>query len=285
MELLASLLGFFIGLSLGAVGAGGSILAVPLLVFVVGLEAKEATTASLAIVGSVSLGGMLAHWRAGRVRLLKGVTFGAAGIAGSLGGSILNREADPDTLLFLFAGLMILAAWAMLRRRDLAPSATFSDLSPVKPAIGLRAAGPLPGIQAVAGGAGTTVKMVRRNLAVAQVILAGTTVGSITGFFGVGGGFVIVPALNLVLRMPIRQAVGTSLLVISVNSAVALIARLGAGDIPWGVIAPFTVAGLVGVAAGAFIADKTSTKALTRWFAGVILVVAAYTAIRTLAGL
>ena len=286
MELLASPLGFLIGISLGAVGAGGSILAVPILVFVLGLEAKEATTASLVIVGSVSLGGMLAHWKAGRVRWTRGITFGLTGVVGAVGGSFLNRAADQDTLLLLFAGLMVVAAWMMLRRRARVPSG--SSLA----AGGERSTGasgrlkPSPAGATGTGGGGPAMgRAGPESVAPAKVALAGSVVGSVTGFFGVGGGFVVVPALTLVLGMPMHQAIGTSLLVIVINSAVALGARMGMADTPWGVIGPFAIAGLVGVAVGTMLAGRLPAQVLGRLFAGVILVIAAYTAGSTLAGM
>jgi uncharacterized membrane protein YfcA len=114
VRLLLSLpLGLLIGLALGGLGGGGSILAVPALVYVVGLGAKEAVTTSLVVVGVVALGGMLGHWRAGRVRVAAGLWFGVAGVAGSLIGTRLNRTVDPNALLMAFAGVMMLVAWRM----------------------------------------------------------------------------------------------------------------------------------------------------------------------------
>ncbi|HRE00149.1 MAG TPA: sulfite exporter TauE/SafE family protein, partial [Ilumatobacteraceae bacterium] len=112
--LFASPLGFLIGLSLGALGGGGSILAVPALVYGAGQGPKAATTTSLLLVGIASLVGMVTHWRNGRVRLGTGIVFGLVGIGGSLAGSALNKQLNPDLLLLGFAGLTCIAAWRML---------------------------------------------------------------------------------------------------------------------------------------------------------------------------
>jgi uncharacterized membrane protein YfcA len=114
-------LGFLIGLSLGTLGGGGSILAVPALVFGAGEDARAATTTSLLVVGATALVGMEGHLRAGRVRLASGLGFGLAGIGGSLGGSVLNRAAPSQVLLLAFAGLMVAAAWRMRARHDETP--------------------------------------------------------------------------------------------------------------------------------------------------------------------
>ena len=112
--LLASPLGFLIGVSLGALGGGGSILAVPVLVFVAGQTPSAATTTSLVVVGVASLIGAYGHWRSGRVRVAQGLVFGLVGIGGSLAGSALNRRLDGDVLLLAFAGLVLVAAWRIV---------------------------------------------------------------------------------------------------------------------------------------------------------------------------
>src|SRR5438105_3227583 len=111
--LLASPLGFLIGLSLGALGGGGSILAVPALVYAAGQSPRSATATSLLLVGSASLVGMLAHQRAGRVRVGTGLTFGFVGLGGSIAGAAINRRMDPNILLLAFSVLILIAAWRM----------------------------------------------------------------------------------------------------------------------------------------------------------------------------
>jgi len=115
---------------------------------------------------------------------------------------------------------------------------------------------------------------------VAKVLGAGTVVGFITGFFGVGGGFVVVPALVLALGFDMAEAVGTSLMVIAINSAVALTTRINTTGIDWAVALPFTIAGLLGVSVGKSIADRLPTVTLVRWFVGLLVILAAYVAIR-----
>src|SRR5690349_629041 len=112
--LLASPLGLLIGFSLGAFGAGGSVLAVPALVYAAGETARGATTTSLLVVGAAALVGMLAHYRAGRVRVGVGASFGLAGVGGSVAGSTLNRHLDPNFLLLAFSVIVVIAAWRML---------------------------------------------------------------------------------------------------------------------------------------------------------------------------
>lgn len=267
--LLASPLGFLIGVSLGALGGGGSILAVPVLVFVAGQSASAATTTSLVVVGVASLIGAHGHWRAGRVRVAQGLTFGLVGVAGSLAGSALNRRLDGDVLLLAFAGLILVAAWRIVVG---CPSCTKSGEDE---AIGDddQSAGPPTTAQPL-----TPARLVK-------IAGAGTGVGFLTGLFGVGGGFVIVPALALVLEFPMAVAVGTSLLVIAVNTAVALAARAGAGSIDWGTTLVFTAAAVAGVGAGKRIADRLDPKSMQRSFAALLVAVALYTGGRALVAL
>ncbi len=264
--LLVSPLGFLIGVSLGALGGGGSILAVPVLVYAAGESPSAATTTSLVVVGATAIGGMFAHLRAGRVRVLPGIVFGIAGVGGSLIGTKLNDSVDPNVLLLLFAGLMLIAAWRMWVNQT-KPGAGDEDFEVYPEAA---SPGPAP----------VMTRMHVTPAVVAKVIGFGTVVGFITGFFGVGGGFVVVPALVLALGFEMGEAVGTSLLVIAINSAVALATRLDTTGIDWGVAIPFTIVGLLGVTVGKNLADRLPTVTLVRWFVGLLVVLAAYVAIR-----
>jgi uncharacterized membrane protein YfcA len=261
--LLASPLGFLIGVSLGALGGGGSILAVPVLVYAAGQDPKAATTTSLLLVGAAALVGMGSHWRAGRVRVGTGIAFGVVGIAGSLAGSAVNRHIDPDLLLLGFAGLVLVAAWRMLTG---CPTCT--------------RVGEDRELAASGGGLGTLRRTRLDARSVAVVVAAGTAVGFLTGLFGVGGGFVIVPALALALELPMPQAIGTSLLVIAINSTVALSARVATTTIDWGVTAPFTIAAVAGVLTGSQVAGRLDPERSLRWFAGLLAAIAVYTAVR-----
>lgn len=275
--LLASPLGFFIGLSLGALGGGGSILAVPVLVYVAGETPQAATTTSLIVVGLAALVGMADHHRAGRVRAKDGLMFGLAGIGGSFAGSALNRQLDPDVLLLAFSALIVVAAWRMLTG---CPSCTRVGAE----AVDSEAAATQ---EADGGGAGTTVDVhLHADLVtIVKVVGAGTVVGFFTGLFGVGGGFVIVPALTLLLGFTMPEAVGTSLLIIAINCATALTARLGHGGVDWAVTIPFAVSALAGVLTGTRLADRLPAKTMLRWFAALLVAVAVYTATKSLVAL
>ena len=255
--ILTSPLGFLIGLSLGALGGGGSILAVPALVYGAGQTPKQATTTSLILVGVTSLIGIVPHWKAGRVRVVPGIIFGLAGVGGSLLGSNWNKAVDPDVLLLAFSMLMVVAAAAMWRRTRV-PSAPVG-------------AGVVSGPADDAPDALTLTKVRVEPGVVVKVAVAGTIVGLLTGFFGVGGGFVIVPGLVLALGFTMPEAVGTSLLVIAINSAVALSMRVQGGSIDWSVIVPFMTTSLLGLRVGTRLAgtkDPTGAPTLVRLPAG-----------------
>ena len=261
---LASPLGLLIGVSLGALGGGGSILAVPALVYAAGQAPTQATTTSLVLVAITALIGIIPHWRAHRVRFGAGILFGVVGIAGSLLGSRWNQAANPDLLLLAFAGLMFVAATAMWRR-------TRRPSSPAPARSLSAAAAPVPAALARSFDVATVLR----------VAAAGTVVGLLTGFFGVGGGFVIVPALVLALGFTMPEAIGTSLLVITINSVVALSTRLDSGSIEWGTVIPFTLASLLGVVIGTRLARTKDSTSLQRWFVVLLVAVATYTAVQS----
>jgi uncharacterized membrane protein YfcA len=269
---LASPLGFLIGLSLGALGGGGSILAVPALVYAAGQSPHAATATSLVLVGAAALVGMGSHWRAGRVRVGIGIAFGLAGIGGSLLGSALNRRLDANVLLLGFSGLVLLAAWRML-----VGCPTCTKVGEQRALVA-----PAPdGRSSLA-----TVVRTRVDAAlVVRLVLAGTAVGFLTGLFGVGGGFVIVPALALIMRLPMPEAIGTSLLVIAINSAVALSSRIATTSIDWATTIPFAIAAIAGVLGGGRIAGRLHPEKSLRWFAALLVAVAVYTAVRSATGL
>lgn len=234
--------GLAVGMTMGALGAGGSILAIPVLVHLGGLDVHAATTASLAVVGVGALSGLLPHWHAGRVHLGIGLTFGAVGSGGAVLGTALNRRLSDDVLLVAFAVFALTVAVLLVRR------------------VGLPAAG----LGAADGGHGGWWR----------IAALGTAVGFATGLFGVGGGFVVVPALVLIAGFRMREAIGTSLLVITVNAAVALTARLPSLGIDWSVAGPFAGAGVVGVFLGSLVARHAAPVRLGFALAGLLLVVA-----------
>jgi len=248
-------LGLVIGTVLGALGGGGAILTVPALVYLLGQPAGEATTSSLMIVGLTSAVGVSSHARSGNVRWRIGLAFGAAGTLAALLGTVLNRHVAQDVLLLVFAAFMLLAATGMLLH--VRPDSGTGDDS----------------------GEAASARLRIRPL---RVVVAGSGVGFLTGFLGVGGGFIIVPALVLAIGLPMSAAIGTSLLIIVVNSAVALLARAGTAQFDWAVVVPFTLAAMVGTLAGKRIADRLPAAVATRAFAVLILAVAGYTAVSTL---
>ncbi|MEZ5411758.1 MAG: sulfite exporter TauE/SafE family protein [Acidimicrobiales bacterium] len=282
-SLFASPLGFLIGLSLGALGGGGSILAVPALVYAAGQTPKHATTTSLVLVSVTSVIGILPHWKAGRVRFASGTIFGLAGVGGSLLGSHWNKAVNPDALLLAFAGVMLVAAAAMWRRTraTVRPTAAGAGTGVTLNSLGAAASAvdPLDVLPDDGPAAGPRRRI--DAVTVAKVLVAGTIVGLLTGFFGVGGGFVIVPALVLALDFDMPEAIGTSLLVITVNSAVALATRLQSGSIEWGTVVPFTIASLIGVVVGTRLAATRNPRSLQQWFVGLLVLVAIYTAVRS----
>lgn len=240
--ILALPFGIAIGLSMGALGAGGSLLAIPVLVYVGGLDVHAATTASLLVVGTGALVGAIPHSRAGVVRLHTGVVFAVIGSAGAVAGSWLNQRASEAALAIGFSLLAVTMA-ALLARRT-AVGRIGADGRTDEPQPWLR------------------------------VIFLASGVGLLTGLFGVGGGFMIVPALVLALGLSMREAVGTSLVVIAINAAVAMAARYPSLDIDWAVVGPFAGAGIVGVVLGSVIARRSAPARLGYALAGLLVVVA-----------
>ncbi|MFV0308829.1 MAG: sulfite exporter TauE/SafE family protein, partial [Desertimonas sp.] len=259
-----------------------SILAVPVLVYVAGQDPKAATATSLVLVTLTALVGIVPHARAGRVRFDKGILFSATGIAGTVVGTRLNHRVDPHVLLLAFAGLMVVVAVAMIRsarRAAIAPRAVGAAVA-TAPHVAAPLAEPI-----VVAPSSPSPSQRRAPALIARLVATGTVVGMLTGFFGVGGGFVIVPALVLALGFTMTEAVGTSMLVIVLNSMVALVARLSEGGVEWDVIAPFAIASISGVMVGSRLADRRDPRTLQGWFAGLLLAVAVYTAVRSLISL
>jgi len=260
--LLASPLGLLIGLALGALGSGGSILAVPALVHAAGETPRAATATSLLLVGTAATAGLWTHARAGRVRFAIGTAFGLVGIGGSFAGTAVNRRIDPELLLLAFSGLILVAAWRMVTA---CPSCT--------------RAGEARELAAAAASAPRPWTAGR----VLLVVGIGTTVGFLTGLFGVGGGFVVVPALTLVLGLAMPEAIGTSLLVVAINSTTALAARLGDAQIDWALAAAFTGMAVAGAQLGGRLAGRLDPERTLRIFAAGLVVLAVYSASRALA--
>lgn len=259
MVVLAAALGVLTGVVIGGLGGGGGVLAVPALVYVLGQTAQDATTGSVIIVGATSVAGVLTRLRGDTVNWRLGVAFGVAGLPAAYLGTRANHAVSQPVLLLAFAGLTILAATAMLLDRRPAPAA------PAEP--------------------GTVATRTRLTTHAAKTVVCGGTVGFLTGFLGVGGGFLIVPVLVLVMRLPMRVAIGTSLLVIAVNSTAALATRLTALHLDWTVIAPYAVAAVAGSVAGKRVAARFDTAKLTTAFAIMLALVGTSVGLQSLLAL
>ena len=263
--------GALIGLSLGALGGGGSVLAVPVLVYGLGQSAAQATTGSLVVVGITSLAGAIAAYRSGNVLLTRGIVFGVVAIGGAAAGAKASGLVSEPVLLAAFAALLLVVAGVMaarqLRSRRRQPAAQMESQAG-DPIISLSPSFACHCPRAL------------------RVLATATVVGLLTGFLGVGGGFLVVPALVLALGLPMTYAAGTSLVVITITSASALAVRAGTGTHPaWGLVALLTAAAVLGGWAGARLTTRTDTSKLQAAFTVLLLLVAGYTAWRALPAL
>lgn len=251
--LILSLIGaLVIGMTLGLMGSGGSILTLPLLVYMLGREGDIAIAESLAIVGGIAAVGVIPHARKGLVEWRTAIIFGLPGMLGAFFGAILGGWMDNTLQLILFALVMLTAATFMFRKSKAKPVASPDDASPeaAQPDSDPEHARPAPVL----------------------IALQGLVVGIMTGIVGVGGGFLIVPALVLLGKLPIHRAVATSLLVIAANSAVAFV-RYTTGlaveglYVDWSIIGMFVGVGACGTFVGKAVGGRISQRALRRVFA------------------
>ena len=252
LVLLGAALSLVAGISLGLLGGGGSILTVPILVYVLGVDPRGAIATSLVVVGVTSAAGMLSHARAGRVEWRTGLLFGSAGMLGAAVGGRLGKFVPPALLLVAFAGMVLATAIAMLRRRPV-------------PALSSEAPAP-------------------RRLS--AVLRNGFGVGLLTGLVGAGGGFMVVPALALFGGLAMPQAVATSLLVIALNSASGLLsATLAGAPVDWALAGGMSVAAILGSLLGARLGRGLSPELLRRGFAFFIVALGVFILVRELSGL
>lgn len=275
--MLAAVLGLVIGIVIGGLGGGGGVLAIPALVYVLGQTAQGATTSSVVIVGVTAAVGVLARARGGLVKWRTGLAFGAVGIPAAAAGTALNQHVAEPVLLLSFAALTVLTAIAMIIDTRRVP-----DPEPSGPLASAIAHGSGGGGVGVASPPAATTSRARNA---AKIVSCGVAIGLLTGFLGVGGGFLIVPVLVIVLRMPMTYAVGTSLLIIVINSAAAFAARAGGAEFDWAVLVPFTVAAVVGSFAGKLASDRLSGTTLSRAFAVMLLLVGTFVAVESLVSL
>ena len=245
MIVIGIVLAALVGLSLGLLGSGGSILTVPIFVYVLNFDAKEAIAMSLAVVGITSLFGAIGHWRIGNVHLRVALIFGAVAMVGTFLGARLSAYVSGTVQLLLFAIVMLVAAYFMLRSRAVSRDATGRDERPP-------------------------------NLPLAHIIVEGLVVGIITGLVGVGGGFLVVPALVLLGKLPMNQAVGTSLLVIAMKSASGFAGYLDQVSIAWGTLVVFTGVAVTGILLGSYLMRFVPQEVLRRSFAMFLIFMGAF---------
>lgn len=245
--ILTLLLSILIGLSLGLLGGGGSILTVPILTYVAGLDPKEAIAASLFVVGVTSAFSVISHARNHRVKWRTGLIFGAAGMVGAFGGGLLGSRIPGTVLMIAFALMMIATSVAMIRGRKKAAEA--------------RGGGELP---------------------LVRVIADGLVVGAITGLVGAGGGFLVVPALALLGGLSMPVAVGTSLVVITVKSFAGLAGYLTSVQLDWGLVGAVTAAAVIGSLLGSRLAGRIPETLLRKGFGVFVLVMGAFVLVQEL---
>lgn len=272
MTTLSILFGCVVGLSLGLTGGGGAIFAVPLLVYGLRVPAKEAVGVSLAAVGTTSCVGFLHRWKHGEVEIRTGLLFAIAGMLGAPLGTWLAGMIADSVLLLAFAGLMIAVAMRLWRQ-----AARSSSVSATPDCV---VAESQDGPTCRRDAAGTLILSSRCAL---LLLFAGVLTGVLSGLFGVGGGFVIVPALVLLSGMSMHRAVGTSLMVVFLVSLSGIGAHVWAGwEIPPVVTGWFVLGGIAGLFAGQKLGRRLSGPVLQRLFAVAILAVAAYVMVRNL---
>jgi len=235
--MIGYLLATLIGLSLGLLGGGGSILTVPILVYVMKMDPKVSIALSLAIVGMTSLVGVYGHYRKGNIHLKVALTFGPFAMVGTFLGAKISQFLSGQTQLVLFAVIMLVASIFMIKGRKDAPED----------------------------------KEKQNSLNIPLIAIEGIAVGIVTGLVGVGGGFLIVPALVLLSGLSMKKAVGTSLLIISFNSLSGFVGYLGLVEVPWGFLFKFTAFSAIGIFAGISLSRFVSQSALKKVF-GVFLI-------------
>jgi uncharacterized membrane protein YfcA len=246
--------GAVIGILLGLLGGGGSILAVPALVYGTGLPLAAAVPTSLLVVGISSATAVLPRLRARQIQWRLAAVVGGAGAIAAFAGAAVNRLLDPRIVLVGFAVLMVAAGIRMLRNQNEAGG----DCA--LPGGGINWRGCLP-----------------------KSIAVGLAVGFLTGLFGVGGGFLIIPALVLLLGLPMPLAVGTSLAIIVINSAAGFAAHAGDAPIDYRIAAAFTAAAIIGSLAAGRLARRLPARRLQRAFAYLVFAVAAFVVIQAVA--
>ena len=264
----ALLSGGLVGLSLGLTGGGGAIFAVPLLVYWIGVDPRTAVSISLVTVAATALVGAVERWWYGQVEVRTGLLFAAAGMLTAPAGNWLGGQVPPQTLMAAFAGLMLLIAARMWHKA--------ADRTE-RAAAGVFAAGVGPTCSRDAEG---RLRMTTRCFVL--LTLVGLVVGLLSGLFGVGGGFLILPALVAFATMDVFRAVGTSLFVMTLVGAAAVAAQVAAGrSIPLDIAGSFVGGGVPALFVGSWIGRRIGGPTLARVFAVAIVIVAAFIIFKT----
>lgn len=236
MGALDLVLGALVGLALGLLGGGGSVLTVPILVYVSGLGAGEAVASGLVVVGGASFLGALGHWREGNLEWRMAAVLAPSAVTGAYAGARLAVFLGEAAQLSLFAVVVLLAAFFMLREGE-REGEERDDVGAIPVA------------------------------SVARILAGAAAAGVVTGLVGVGGGFLVLPVLVLLGKLPMKRAVGTSLPIIAANSAAGFAGYAGRVEVPWAFLSAFTAASLVGVLAGTYAARFVTQEKLKRYFA------------------
>lgn len=256
MEIIAYIASVFIGISLGMIGGGGSILTVPVLVYMFGISPLVSTSYSLFIVGSTSLVGAYSNYRKGAVKIKTALLFGSTSITTvfltrkfliplipndlfSIGG---YQVTEPLLTMVLFAVLMVAASVGMIKSKEQKPGCMECDPK------------------------GNIIRM----------LLSGIGIGLTTGFLGAGGGFLLIPTLVLILGMPMKEAVGTSLLIIALNSLIGFAGDIGHFVIDWGFLMKITGIAMAGILIGGILAKQVNAGSLKKGFGWFVLVMGIY---------
>lgn len=264
MEIAGYLLAALVGISLGLIGGGGSILTVPILVYVMGVNPVMATSYSLFIVGSTSLVGAYNNYRSGLVNIKIALLFGLSSIITVFITRKILMPLIPPVLfsnghftvtqgfaiMILFAVLMLVASITMIK-------STTEETGSAEAA------------------AGAPVKLFK-------LLLYGIIIGLVTGFLGAGGGFLLIPALVLLIKIPMKKAIGTSLLIIALNSLIGFTGDLGHFVIDWKFLIIITLIAIAGVFVGGFLSKKIDGEKLKKAFGWFVLVMGIYILIKEL---
>lgn len=256
MKILGYILALCIGLSLGLIGGGGSVLAVPILIYVVGVTPKVAIASSLAIVGMVSVIGAIPHWRQGNVNFKTAAFFAPTAMVGAyLGARLADLPVITETFQLVCFGLVMVIASVLMIRKGGKSSKSQEVVSSKK-------------------------SDATHHSNWWAILLEGLGIGILTGFVGVGGGFIIVPALVLFGGIPMKEAIGTSLLIIAFNSATGFLGYLSQVELDWNLVISFTVAASIGTLAGAYLTRFIDAKNLQKGFGYFVLAVAVFVLIK-----